>query len=100
MDIHFNREESTLNVALDGRLDTTTAPMLEDQLQRELTEDVTELIFDFEKLEYMSSVGIRIIMAADEVMTEQDGEMKLVHVSEEIMDIFDMTGLVDLLNIE
>ncbi len=100
MDIHFDREGTTLNVMLDGRLDTTTAPTLEDQLQRELTEDVEKLIFDFEKLEYMSSVGIRIIMAADEVMAEQDGEMKLVHVSEEIMDIFDMTGLVDLLNIE
>jgi anti-sigma B factor antagonist len=48
----------------------------------------------------MSSVGIRIIMAADEVMAEQEGEMKLIHVNEEIMDIFDMTGLVDLLNIE
>ena len=100
MNVFFEREGAVLKVVLEGRLDTTTAPMLEPQLQKELTEDVKELIFDFEKLEYMSSVGIRVIMSADEIMTEQEGEMKLVHVNEEIMDIFDMTGLVDLLIIE
>ena len=89
----------TLTVLIDGRIDTITAPILERELNYSVTNDITCLIFDFEKVEYMSSAGIRVIMVADKVMSKQ-GEMKLIHVSEEVFDIFDITGLADLLTIE
>lgn len=91
--------DGTLTVQIDGRIDTITAPILEGELKHSVTNDIDNLIFDFTKVEYISSAGIRVIMAADKVMSRQ-GEMKLVHVNEEIMEILDMTGLVDFLTIE
>ena len=89
----------TLTVLIDGRIDTITAPILERELNNSVTNDINCLIFDFEKVEYMASAGIRVIMVADKVMSKL-GEMKLIHVSEEVFDIFDITGLADLLTIE
>ena len=91
--------DGTLTVLIDGRIDTITAPILERELNNSVTDDINCLIFDFEKVEYMSSAGIRVIMVADKVMSKQ-GEMKLIHVNEEIFEIFDITGLADLLTIE
>lgn len=91
--------DGTLTVLIDGRIDTITAPILERELNHSVTNNITCLIFDFEKVEYMSSAGIRVIMLADKVMSKQ-GEMKLIHVNEEIFEIFDITGLADLLTIE
>jgi len=88
-----------LTVKIEGRIDTTTAPMLEGELKHSVTNEIETLVFDFEQVEYMSSAGIRVIMAADRVMSRQ-GEMKLLHVNEEIMEMLDMTGLADLLTIE
>ena len=99
MKIVKNVSEGTLTVQIDGRIDTTTAPMLEGELKHSVTSDIDNLIFDFEKVEYMASAGIRVIMAADKVMSRQ-GEMKLIHVNDEIMEMLDMTGLTDLLTIE
>ena len=88
-----------LTVKIDGRIDTITAPVLEGELKNSITKDIESLIFDFEKVEYMSSAGIRVIMGADKVMSRQ-GDMKLIHVNQEIMEMLDMTGLVDFLTIE
>lgn len=88
-----------LTVKIDGRIDTITAPVLEGELKNSITKDIESLIFDFEKVEYMSSAGIRVIMGADKVMSSQ-GDMKLIHVNQEIMEMLDMTGLVDFLTIE
>ena len=88
-----------LTVKIEGRIDTTTAPMLEGELKHSVTNEIETLVFDFEQVEYMSSAGIRVIMAADRVMSRQ-GEMKLLHGNEEIMEMLDMTGLADLLTIE
>lgn len=99
MQIQKNITDGTLTIRIDGRLDTTTAPMLEGELKHSVTDGIRCLIFDFEKVEYMSSAGIRVIMAADRVMSRQ-GEMKLIHVNEEILEMLDMTGLTDLLTIE
>ena len=73
--------DGTLTVLIDGRIDTITAPILERELNHSVTNNITCLIFDFEKVEYMSSAGIRVIMLADKVMSKQ-GEMKLIHVNE------------------
>ena len=98
MNISKTKEESTLTIALEGRLDTTTSPQLEAEL-RSSVDGVTELIFDLEKLDYISSAGLRVLLSAQKVMAKQ-GEMTIKNVKPEIMEIFDVTGFVDILNIE
>ena len=98
MTIIKNQEGEKLTVALEGRLDTTTSPQLEADL-RSSVNGITELVFDLDKLDYISSAGLRMLLAAQKVMNRQ-GEMKIVNVKPEIMEIFDVTGFVDILNIE
>ena len=87
-----------LTVLLEGRLDTSTAPLLEEELRNSL-DDIKRLVLDLEKLEYLSSAGLRIVLAAQKRMSKQ-GQMLLKHVPEIIMDIFEVTGFVDILTIE
>ena len=89
-------KESAMNIALEGRLDTTTAPELEAELQ---LEGITELVLDFEKLDYVSSAGLRVLLATQKVMNRQ-GSMLIRNVNEGIMEIFEITGFVDILTIE
>ena len=89
---------STLTIALEGRLDTTTAPELETVIKSSLT-GVTELILDFEKLDYISSAGLRVLLSAQKTMTKQ-GSMKITHVNEMVMEVFEVTGFSDILTIE
>lgn len=91
-----NGNETT--VVLEGRLDTTTAPQLEAEIQA-LPESVTSLIFDFEKLEYISSAGLRVLLGAQKTMNKR-GTMVVKNVSESIMEVFDITGFADILTIE
>ncbi len=98
MDIIKNQEGSRVNIALKGRLDTTTSPQLEAELRPVLSE-ATELNFDLADLQYVSSAGLRVFLSAQKVMNKQ-GDMTLRNVSPEIMDIFEVTGFVDILNIE
>ena len=98
LNITKKSEGTTLEVALEGRLDTTTAPQLEAELKSDLP-GVTNLIMDFEKLEYISSAGLRVLLSAQKIMNKQ-GEMKLIHVSDVINEIFEVTGFSDMLNIE
>ena len=90
-------ENGKAAVALEGRLDTVTAPELEKEL-KEALEGVRELTLDLEKLEYISSAGLRILLSAQKTMNKQ-GEMKLLHVNETIMEIFEVTGFADILTI-
>ncbi|MBR6916563.1 MAG: STAS domain-containing protein [Clostridia bacterium] len=98
MTINKNLEDKKLTVALGGRLDTTTSPQLETEL-RNSVDGITELVFDFNELDYISSAGLRVLLSAQKVMNRQ-GDMKIVNVKPEIMEIFDVTGFVDILNIE
>ena len=98
LNIDKKAEASTLTVSLSGRLDTVTAPELENELKGSL-DGVTELVMDMEKLEYISSAGLRVLLSAQKIMGKQ-GAMKVTHVSEAIMEIFDVTGFVDILTIE
>ncbi len=98
MNIVKNLEGTTLTIALEGRLDTTTSPQLETMLATELA-GVTELVFDFTKLDYLSSAGLRVLLSAQKVMNRQ-GEMKITHANESIMEIFEVTGFSDILTIE
>ena len=83
--------------ALEGRLDTVTAPDLEKELKDSL-DGVTELQLDFEKLEYISSAGLRVLLAAQKTMANQ-GTMTLTNVNDTIMEIFEVTGFSDILTI-
>ena len=98
LNIVKNKENEALTVALEGRLDTTTAPELEAELKSSL-EGVNALTLDLEKLEYVSSAGLRVLLSAQKQMVKQGG-MKLVHVGETIMEIFEVTGFSDILTIE
>ena len=86
-----------LTISLAGRLDTTTAPQLDDELKGGL-DGVEKLEFDFTNLEYISSAGLRVLLSAQKTMNKQ-GSMKVINVCEEIMEIFEITGFTDILNI-
>lgn len=98
MNIVKTSEGSKLTMALEGRLDTTTAPQLEAEVKGSL-DGVTELALDFSKLEYLSSAGLRVILAAQKVMNKQ-GQMVIRNVNETIMEVFEVTGFSDILTIE
>ena len=91
-----NGTELTLAVA--GRLDTTTAPQLEEEIKQNI-EGVAKLVLDFAALEYLSSAGLRVLLAAQKVMNKQ-GEMIIKNVNETINEIFEVTGFIDILTIE
>jgi anti-sigma B factor antagonist len=92
----INGSEAT--VCLEGRLDTTTAPELESDL-KSFIDSITKLVFDFEKLEYISSAGLRVLLTAQKIMSKQ-GSMKLIHVKDDVNEIFEVTGFSDILTIE
>ena len=98
MTIQQMRNDKALSIALEGRLDTMTAPELEAALKDAL-EGVEELTFDFEKLDYISSAGLRMLLATQKTMNRQ-GSMKVTHVNEIIMEIFEVTGFTDILTID
>ena len=98
LNIKKKKEDNKLCVALEGRLDTTTAPQLEEELKNSM-DGITELVLDFDKLDYISSAGLRVLLSAQKVMNKQ-GEMKLIHVSDVVNEIFEVTGFCDILTIE
>lgn len=98
MIINKKQDGSALVVALEGRLDTTTAPELEQELKNSL-DGVTDLTLDLAKLDYISSAGLRVLLSAHKTMMKQ-GQMKVTNASEIVKEVFDVTGFCDILNIE
>ncbi len=99
MTIQKTIEGNALTVTLDGRLDTNSAPQLENELKGSLTGDVKILTFDFGGIAYISSAGLRVILSAQKVMNKQ-GEMVVKNVSDSVMEVFEMTGFTDILTFE
>lgn len=97
MTINKTQEGTHLDLALAGRLDTTTAPQLEAELKQSI-DGILELTMDFAGLEYLSSAGLRVLLSAQKVMNKQ-GTMVIRNVNETIMEIFEVTGFVDILTI-
>ena len=97
MTIEKIQNGNALTIALEGRLDTMSAPELETTLKDALI-GVEELTFDFEKLDYISSAGLRVLLTAQKTMNRQ-GSMKVQHVNEIISEIFEVTGFSDILTI-
>lgn len=91
-------EGKKLTIVISGRLDTNSSPKLEAVLRQSVS-GVTELVFDFSGVEYLSSAGLRVLLAAQKVMNRQ-GSMKLIGVSAEVMEVFEITGFSDILTVE
>ena len=98
MNITKNTEGSKLTIALEGRMDTTTAPKLEAELKASLN-GVTELVIDLAALKYISSAGLRVLLSAKKVMNRQ-GSMVIRNANADLMEIFEVTGFCDILTIE
>ena len=98
MTIEIKRNAQATTIALVGRLDANTAPVLDKTIMEDIG-DTKELILDVKGLEYISSAGLRVLLAAQQKMQEL-GTMKLTHVCEEVMDVLEMTGFADILVIE
>ncbi len=98
MKINKTQNEGVLTIALTGRLDTMTAPDLDAELKHSL-DDVAELVFDMKELQYISSAGLRVLLSAQKAMNKQ-GSMKVINISDEIREIFEVTGFIDILTIE
>ncbi|MER2142752.1 MAG: STAS domain-containing protein [Eubacteriales bacterium] len=98
MKITKKQDGSALVIALEGRLDTTTAPELEAELKTCL-DGITDLTLDLTNLDYISSAGLRVLLSAHKTMMKQ-GQMKVTNASEIVREVFDVTGFSDILNIE
>ena len=98
MTITKNLNGTTLEIAPEGRLDTMTAPELEAELNASL-KDAESLVLDFSKLEYISSAGLRVLLSAHKAMSGKGG-MKVTNVNEIVAEVFEVTGLADILTIE
>ena len=98
MIIEKNLNGTELTVTIAGRLDTTTAPQLEAEFKQNIN-GVEKLVLDFAALEYLSSAGLRVLLAVQKVMNKQ-GEMIIKNVNETINEIFEVTGFIDILTIE
>lgn len=98
MTINKNSNGTSLVIKVEGRLDTTTAPQIEAELKESL-DGISELELDFAALEYISSAGLRVVLSAQKIMNKQ-GKMVVRNVNETVMDVFEVTGFVDILTIE
>lgn len=97
MTINQTKKDGSLTLALEGRLDTTTAPELEAVVKSELAE-VNSLVIDMTGLEYISSAGLRVLLSAQKVMNKQ-GSMVVENANDDIKEIFDVTGFMDILDV-
>jgi anti-sigma B factor antagonist len=98
MEISINKEGKKLTLAAVGRIDTSTAP----DFEKSITENVQgaeELVLDMQGVEYISSAGLRVILKAQKLMLSQ-GKMKVINISESVMEVFEITGFTDILTIE
>ena len=98
LNINKKIEDNKALFALEGRLDVETSPQLEKELKDSL-DNINELILDFEKIEYISSAGLRVLLATQKIMFKQ-GDMKLTNVNKYVMDTFEITGFSEILTIE
>ncbi|MBQ7202804.1 MAG: STAS domain-containing protein [Eubacterium sp.] len=98
MTINKAKKSDSFIIEVEGRLETTTAPELEAVIKSEL-DGVTILIMDFSKLDYISSAGLRVLLAAQKIMNAQ-GEMKIVGSNDIVLEIFEITGFADILTLE
>lgn len=98
MTIDKRKNGTEMLMVISGRMDTSTSPQFESEIKESL-ENIENLILDFENLEYISSAGLRVILAAQKIMNKQ-GKMVIRNVNEVVSEVFEITGFVDILTIE
>lgn len=98
MTVNVQKDDTKLTVFAEGKLGTTAAPELEKAVKNNIS-GVTELVFDFGKLDYMASAGLRVLLSSAKVMKKQ-GSMKIINVTKPVMDVFTFTGMADVLDIQ
>lgn len=98
MKIEKIKNGSNLEIVLSGRLDTSTSPQLEEVVKNDLT-GINDLKFNFKELEYVSSAGLRILLSSQKIMNQQ-GKMVITNVNDDIKEVFEITGFIDILTIE
>ena len=98
-DTVFEMKNGTLTVRPAGGLDSVTSPAFEEELRGKL-ESADHIVFDLEQVNYVSSAGLRVFLAAEQRAEKQDADMKLIHVNDYIREIFDMVGLSHVITIE
>ncbi|MCM1237338.1 MAG: STAS domain-containing protein [Bacteroidales bacterium] len=98
MNIEKTENGTEVTLALSGRLDTVTAPQLEEKVQESLA-GTQMLVMDFQDLEYLSSAGLRVLLTAHKAMMKSGGKLEIRHVNEVIHEVFEVTGFLDVLNI-
>ena len=98
MTVTTELDGTRLTVKAEGKIGTTSAPELEKAVKNNM-KGVTDLVFDFEKVDYLASAGLRVLLSAAKVM-ERQGSMKIIKVTEPVMDVFTFTGMADIMDIE
>lgn len=99
MEVKFNKQDSTLTIAISGNIDTVTAPELDTKLQENLS-GIKDLILDFAAVDYISSAGLRVILMANQQLEDADGTMTIKNANDDVRDVFEMTGFDSLLNLD
>lgn len=100
MEINRKKENNVCELGIVGRLDTTTAPQLEEVLKELFSQEVKDLVLDMKELDYVSSAGLRVLLFAQKSVSAAQGGMLIKNVKPEIMEVFDITGFTDILKIE
>ena len=95
----FKKNGATLTVSPSGRLDTATSPVLENEL-RQYLDGVQDVIMDLTNVDYISSGGLRVLLATEQLLENRGGSMKLIHVNEHILEIFELVGFMDVVTVE
>lgn len=98
-DTIFEKQGDVLTVKPKGRLDSLSSPVLEKELQKYL-DNVQEVILDFSEVEYISSAGMRVVLQAEQIMEDCSGSLRLIHVNEHIVEIFELVGFMDIIDVE
>ena len=99
MNIEFQKSETELIATPEGRLDSNSAPGLEAKLLENL-EGMSSLILDFAQVDYISSAGLRVVLAMEQLMAGRGGSLKVIHTNEYVLDVFDTTGFLDIIHVE
>ena len=95
----FECKDGVLTVLPEGRLDTATSPVLEKEVRGHL-DGVKDVVMDFAKVDYISSGGLRVLLAIEQTMEDRDGGLTLRHVNENIIEIFNLVGFMDVVKVE
>ena len=95
----FEKQGSNLTVYPKGRLDTVPSPVLEQELKQYL-DDVENVTMDFAEVDYITSGGLRVLLAADQILEERGGNLRVIHVNEHILEVFQLVGFMEIVDVE